>query len=769
MLTITSPIEIKAKTAYMRDPEAFYNRIVGNYSLMETKIAQEDLLHIAATPPEIYVSEGEGMTSILARNERNETNINKVNILNNVINRIIASANVDLTYQDRVFITDALYKLGIRDEKRFMNAFYRMSEETKNTNTLINLYLERGGELRDLIESLETRERQLTFAEGESTQTQRENFLYRDIIDRLRTGPIYEIVSNFNRSVEDNEIDAREYSIANQSYISQHILLSVLRERAGVGEADITFLSGDTYEESIENEESNVVNVRNEITSAVLMDMLRNIYHTGFNKFYSNNDTYYRFEDTFFKSSDQTFLRLVSNTTSDLSYNIGTEEYITENNRLSSSEIELLESERTGELSAEEAQRITETVNAMNIQNEMRRQRYVEAIREIRQRESVAQESGSGMKQTREDGVLALTDPQKLMEKLQERTERRIQRQNDIIRELQMIFPERTTEIYQLISDFKAGDINVLEQNLIRTADVGELIYDIQTVEAEARGSFNKGTAQSQGENRPKSEGTRARGDLGQKSALSTTEDITYELTSNYYQTPEEDLMQHVRSSEGAIPEAGGQFLRPDRGASQGQGMNWQKSDRTGAVTESSQRPFGSRPADITYEQTSNYYQTPEEDLMQHVRSSEEAIPELRGQLQRRDEETQRFLDEIKAARREEGAAQSTGGDAREPVETVHRQTQSLTVEELNEQLEEMQHSISKQIKKVEMADVVTENRTTNVTQVTSNDNVRQQLRTRDIEQMIENGIKSQMNTISNQVMGKIERQMKNEKMRRGY
>ena len=123
MLTISAPIEIKAKTTYLHDPEAFYHRITGNYSLMESRIDEEDLLHIATTPPEIYVTEGEGISSILNLNQHRENNIQKVEIINNVLNRIIASADVNLTYQDRVFITDALYKLGVKDDRRFMKAF----------------------------------------------------------------------------------------------------------------------------------------------------------------------------------------------------------------------------------------------------------------------------------------------------------------------------------------------------------------------------------------------------------------------------------------------------------------------------------------------------------------------------------------------------------------------------------------------------------------------------------------------------------------------
>ena len=277
MLTISAPIEIKAKTSYINDPEAFYHRIVGGYSLMETKVGEEDLLHIASTPPEIYVSEGEGMTSIVNQNQRNEVNLQKVDILNNVLNRIVASASVELTYQDRVFITDALYKLGIKDDRKFMNAFYRMAEETQNTNTLINLYLQRGGELKELVERLEERQREITRSESILQDKESVNNLYSNVFNRLGTGEVYQIVSNFNRSVTENELEKNEYSLSDQTYTAQHILLSMLRERAGVSGDSLTFLNNNIYEETIEDDCSDVSNVRNEITAAVLMDMLKNI------------------------------------------------------------------------------------------------------------------------------------------------------------------------------------------------------------------------------------------------------------------------------------------------------------------------------------------------------------------------------------------------------------------------------------------------------------------------------------------------------------
>lgn len=630
MLTISAPIEVKAKSTYIRDPEAFYHRIVGNYSLMENRIDEEDLLHIASTPPEIYVQEGEGMTSILQYSERNETNLNKVDILNNVLNRIVASADVNLTYQDRVFITDALYKLGVKDDRRFMKAFYQIAEETKNTNTLINLYLERGGELRELIEEVETRERELVSTSEKTTETQRENYLYNTVLDRLNTGAIYQIVSNFNRTVENNNIDASEYSIADQSYTAQHILLSVLRERAGVGTENLVFLNENTYEETIENEENLGGSVKNEITAAVLMDMVKNIYHTGFDRFYTNNQTFYRFEDTFFKSSDKTFLRLVGGSTENyFTENIESENYYTENNRLTSSEIELLETRTEGEMSQEEILRLTETVNAINVQNEQRRIEYMQVVEELKSRQE-PQKPEEGLKQTRRDAVLALTEPQKLMEKLEERAQRRDKRRKEVLTELRNIIPDQSMEVYQLLEQYYEGDSSVVN-NFVRRADVGELIYDINDVE----------------------------------------------------------------------------------------------NPRTETVVT----------------------QAPEA-------MEESAIESLR---------------QIRAAREEEQIKQLDERARRMPVETVHRLNETLTAEDITEQLNTMESNIKKNIKKDVETQIIEENHVTNKTSVVTNETEVNHLTARDVQTLVENGLKSHMTTISNQVINKLERQMKNEKMRRGY
>ena len=80
-----------------------------------------------------------------------------------------------------------------------------------------------------------------------------------------------------------------------------------------------------------------------------------------------------------------------------------------------------------------------------------------------------------------------------------------------------------------------------------------------------------------------------------------------------------------------------------------------------------------------------------------------------------------------------------------------------------------MQRNLKKQIKEEVSSDVVTENRYLNAKEVRKVDNTTSEFSQVNIQRMIDNTVRAEMNTISNQVINKLERQMRNEKVRRGY
>ena len=102
-------------------------------------------------------------------------------------------------------------------------------------------------------------------------------------------------------------------------------------------------------------------------------------------------------------------------------------------------------------------------------------------------------------------------------------------------------------------------------------------------------------------------------------------------------------------------------------------------------------------------------------------------------------------------------------------METIHRRTETLTQEELNDQISLLENNITKKIDREVKTETITEQNVINNRTIETNETINSGLTTYDIEKMIESGVKSQMGTISNKVIGKLERQMRNEKIRRGY
>ncbi|MCR5748243.1 MAG: hypothetical protein K6G03_11095 [Lachnospiraceae bacterium] len=226
MITLKAPIELKNRTDFVHNNDTFSERITGSYELMGLEIGAEELLHLVSTPPEVYIAEG-GSTTTVGNTLIQSRNEEKLNIINNVLNRIMLSADAALTYQDRTYITDVLHKIGIKDDRKFMNEVKRMIDESRLEQNFIDNYLELSVdedniELRQetLSEAREIVERGL--AEGFRLKEER---LSREIMTRLQTGAIYQIVANFNKSLNESNIGGAQFLVSEQENTAQTILI----------------------------------------------------------------------------------------------------------------------------------------------------------------------------------------------------------------------------------------------------------------------------------------------------------------------------------------------------------------------------------------------------------------------------------------------------------------------------------------------------------------------------------------------------------------
>ncbi|MCR5409839.1 MAG: hypothetical protein K6E90_02545, partial [Lachnospiraceae bacterium] len=225
MITLKAPIELKTRADFIKDSNAFSERITGNYSLLGVEIGAEELLHIVSSPPEVYIAEG-NQTTIVGNTLVSSRNEEKLDIINNMLNRIMLSVNAELTYQDRAYITDALYKLGIRDDRRFMSEVRRMMNESILRDEFINDYLSVAYESENTTLREETLELSKEILERglEEGEAARQETLSRTIMRRLQTGAIYQIVANFNKSLNETRMDLAEQLISEQENIAKMML-----------------------------------------------------------------------------------------------------------------------------------------------------------------------------------------------------------------------------------------------------------------------------------------------------------------------------------------------------------------------------------------------------------------------------------------------------------------------------------------------------------------------------------------------------------------
>ena len=240
MLTITAPIELKCKTPDCSMHEGFYHRITDQYTMMTSKLTPEDLLHVVMTPPEYFFG-GEEQTNIFQQTNVHAHQENKLEVMNNLINRMMISGSAHLTYQDRVYITDILQKIGIHNVNEFMKQVRLIKEEQNQTNQLIDLYWNYAGELRQLVENYH-REQVTEQRTEEHTDQSQTMYLHEQILNRLQTAAIYQTVQNFNtRAQGDQNITNTQLQVSEQYGLAQQILLQKLKNEARGEETTLTY------------------------------------------------------------------------------------------------------------------------------------------------------------------------------------------------------------------------------------------------------------------------------------------------------------------------------------------------------------------------------------------------------------------------------------------------------------------------------------------------------------------------------------------------
>lgn len=311
MLIIKAPLELKCDPGIISSKEAFGRRIAGNYGVVSCGISREDLFHVVTAPPEIYLEEGRVIQIVNDTTIRNSRE-NRLEIINNFLNRILVQEDVELTYQDRIYITNILNRLGIRDVKQFMKQVSRIKEETRTAERLISLYWNHLGELTKMVKEYHSRNREKeTVREEERERVQ--VTLHETIMNRLKTGAVYQILNNFqtDHSRSSFTVSSQELQMTEQKRVALHVLLHQLRNEVRGESMPLVYRHENYYEQMRpEGREALEEQVLNQITSAVLLNLVDQLYLSRFEKLQQRKDIWLSLEQSLYQTAENTLYRL---------------------------------------------------------------------------------------------------------------------------------------------------------------------------------------------------------------------------------------------------------------------------------------------------------------------------------------------------------------------------------------------------------------------------------------------------------------------------
>ncbi len=538
MLTMGQPIQLKTARPMDTLGDDFANRISSNYSMLQEHMTASDMLHFIAAPPEVYMAEPGMAPLVMNSDSRYSENFN-VDMINNVLNRIILSETNELTYQDRVYIENVLNKIGITDVSEFMKQVKIVQEETNNTKQLLNLYTSGQDtlELRKqyIGDDSKKQTRDVLSDDEDLSSSQVLYNLQQQVMNRLHTEEIYQEiaqrVTDFHRA-GDNITDI-EMQLSEQSINADYLTLNRIRKETFNQDNSLVYSRVNTYEEGDVTEgDTNYNQTVSNMLKAVLLGAVSQVYHIRYDELVkksvnwhnltdalhvSAENTIKRFESLYNTSNSSTnekneyhrslqniqqneihtLQRLIENTnninqinnvtsenqlTQNLNYKTEdqyiTEEDITEevNNQLN-----IQEDEHKHVYNISQKQQTEALINQLNIINQQNIER-VEKLRQLEIQQKEPEVKKPNMAQARADGLRALTEGNDVaMEYLTKENNTTIEKEKTT-EALKEIIGEDTVKILQMLEGYQNPNDAMQPHVVSDGAAMDMLFHDIASV-----------------------------------------------------------------------------------------------------------------------------------------------------------------------------------------------------------------------------------------------------------------------------------------------
>lgn len=312
MLTIHEPITLTANPSIVSVSDNFAQRIMGNYQMMASKMNLEEMIHFISVAPEIYLADGDMNSFINMKNSYTNQSEN-IQLINNVLNRILVSDTYQMMYQDKVFIENVLRKIGIEDVREFITQVTQMRQDVKSINKLIQAYQIDNSKLLQLEQYYENRTKKSTDStDSNEIENKEPLWIHQEILQRLMTENIYEKLDKYvsNNYQDINNILSRQMQISEQSLMAKNMQFNAITNNIKHDNSPLIYNRVNMYElGDITNIEEDSVSMTQNIVKAVLLNALNQIYSIKIKDLSDRKNVWYKLGNAIHQVTENTLKR----------------------------------------------------------------------------------------------------------------------------------------------------------------------------------------------------------------------------------------------------------------------------------------------------------------------------------------------------------------------------------------------------------------------------------------------------------------------------
>lgn len=312
MLILKEPLKLNCITPLETLSDSLSQKIMGNYQLMSFSMQPQELLHMMTAQPEVYLGEHEGGSLFLENHITNRNEI-QMELVNQFFNRILLYQTAEFTYQDEVFLTTILQKLGIYQVQQFMRQLYQGNSINLHVETLRKNYMKSEEWFQSRVLEIEEKAAvSQTDHVEENYRVTASYYLQNEIYKKLMTAELNTAVYQYQKSqFAGNVFKGQEVVRMEQLWQANQIYFARVKNVALHQKTPLLMQDYNFYEqEMISGEALTEQKVLQQLSAAVLLHLSKEFYYASMvNRRESGYYSWKNFERSFFQSAKNTIQR----------------------------------------------------------------------------------------------------------------------------------------------------------------------------------------------------------------------------------------------------------------------------------------------------------------------------------------------------------------------------------------------------------------------------------------------------------------------------